>query len=76
MRGEQQPGGCQHVDLWRACLIWFSVITAILGGIRFSTSVPHFDQDSLSTYIDAGLAASVQEDFRVTGTSHIIAISG
>jgi predicted membrane metal-binding protein len=26
--------------------------------------------------IDAGLPASVQEDFRLTGTSHIIAISG
>jgi len=26
--------------------------------------------------IDSGLPASVQEDFRVTGTSHIIAISG
>jgi len=26
--------------------------------------------------IDAGLPAKVQEDFRVTGTSHIIAISG
>jgi competence protein ComEC len=26
--------------------------------------------------IDAGLSASVQEDFRATGTSHIIAISG
>ena len=26
--------------------------------------------------VDAGLPASVQEDFRLTGTSHIIAISG
>jgi competence protein ComEC len=26
--------------------------------------------------IDAGLPADVQEDFRVTGTSHIIAVSG
>ena len=26
--------------------------------------------------VDAGLPASVQEDFRITGTSHIIAISG
>jgi competence protein ComEC len=26
--------------------------------------------------IDAGLPADVQQDFRVTGTSHVIAISG
>ncbi len=52
----------------RARLIWFGVITAILGGIRFAASVPHFDQNSLFTYIDAGLPASVPEDFRVTST--------
>ncbi len=44
------------LSLWwkdsRARLIWFSVLAAVLGGIRFSISVPHFDQNSLSTYND------------------------
>jgi competence protein ComEC len=40
--------------LWRndhrARLIWLSVFAAILGGVRFTLSVPHFDQNSLATY--------------------------
>ncbi len=45
--------------LWRhdrrARLIWISIFAAILGGIRFTLSVPHFDQNSLSTYNGIGV---------------------
>ncbi len=44
--------------LWRgdqrARLIWLSVFAAILGGLRFAISVPHFDQNSLATYNGIG----------------------
>ncbi len=39
----------------RAPLIWFSILAAILGGLRFALSVPHIDQDSLSTYNNLGV---------------------
>jgi hypothetical protein len=38
----------------RARLIWFSVFAALLGGLRFALSVPHLDQNSLSTYNGSG----------------------
>jgi hypothetical protein len=38
-----------------ARLIWLSVLAAILGGVRFTVSVPHFDQHSLSTYNGSGV---------------------
>jgi competence protein ComEC len=44
--------------LWRnnqrARLIWLSVFAALLGGVRFTLSVPHFDQNSLATYNGIG----------------------
>jgi competence protein ComEC len=39
----------------RARLIWFSILAAILGGLRFAVSVPYFDQNSLSTYNGSGI---------------------
>ena len=45
--------------LWRsnrrARLIWLSVLAAVLGGLRFALPVPHFDQNSLSTYNGIGV---------------------
>jgi competence protein ComEC len=45
--------------LWRgdqrARLIWLSVVAAILGSLRFAISIPHFDQNSLSTYNGIGV---------------------
>ena len=45
--------------LWRndhrARLIWISVIFAICGGIWFTARLPHFDQNSLSTYNGIGV---------------------
>ena len=39
----------------RARWIWFSMIFAIAGGIWFTLCLPHFDQDSLSTYNGIGV---------------------
>jgi hypothetical protein len=36
-------------------LIWISVIFAIAGGIWFTGRLPHFDQNSLSTYNGIGV---------------------
>ncbi len=45
--------------LWRhdrrARLIWISVIFALCGGIWFTVRLPHFDQNSLSTYNGIGV---------------------
>ena len=44
--------------LWRsdrrATLIWISAVFAIAGSIRYNLSIPHFDQNSLSTYNNSG----------------------
>ncbi len=44
--------------LWRgdrrARRIWVGVLFAIVGGIRYNLSIPHFDQNSLSTYNNSG----------------------
>jgi hypothetical protein len=47
------------VFLWRhdprARLIWINLIFAISGGIWFTLRLPHFDQNSLSTYNEIGV---------------------
>ncbi len=47
--------------LWRGNrrvqLIWLSALFAILGGVRYLLSVPHFDQNSLSTYNNTGVVS-------------------
>jgi competence protein ComEC len=44
--------------LWRgnrrAQWIWLSVLFALLGGVRYLLSIPHFDQSSLATYNNRG----------------------
>ena len=44
--------------LWRgdrrARLIWLSLLFAVFGGMRHILSLPHFDQNSLSTYNNTG----------------------
>src|SRR5512140_3275655 len=39
----------------RVRLIWLSVFAAILGGLYFTFRLPHFDQNSLSTYNGIGV---------------------
>src|SRR3989304_4683647 len=34
--------------------IWLAILFAVLGGLRYQLSLPHFDQNSLVTYNDAG----------------------
>jgi competence protein ComEC len=44
--------------LWRtdrrARWVWIAVFCALLGGIRYDLALPHFDQNSLSTYNNSG----------------------
>ena len=38
----------------RVRLIWLAALFAVFGGLRYQLSLPHFDQNSLVTYNDAG----------------------
>jgi competence protein ComEC len=42
-------------DNRRAQLTWISVVFALIGAIWFSVRLPHFDQNSLSTYNGSGV---------------------